>query len=420
MVIKMRLRGSLLMSAMLLISSAFLGCGSEDPLAPSDGPGEITESPGNPNPGPPRGGTSRDPGGCPEWPQITLGQRLVSANRPVHITHAGDRSGRLFVVEQPGRIRVIRDDALLATPFLDISSRVSGGGEQGLLSIAFPPGYARKGHFYVSYTRAADGASVIARYFRSPGNPNVADANSEEVILTVEQPFAIHNGGLIAFGPDGYLYVSLGDGGAAEDFLNNAQNTDSLLGKMLRIDVESGAFPYAVPSDNPFVGLDGHRGEIWALGLRNPWRFSFDRASGDLYIADVGHNRWEEVNVQPASSRGGENYGWNVMEGPQCFTTFFCDRTGLTLPAYEYTHLTGCSVIGGFVYRGSDYPCLQGMYLYSDFCTGGVWGLKQVDGVWESRLLTNTSLQIVSFGEDEDGELYALDLNGGVFAISLQ
>jgi glucose/arabinose dehydrogenase len=324
------------------------------------------------------------------------------------------------VVEQPGRIRVIRDDALLATPFLDISSRVSGGGEQGLLSIAFPPGYARKGHFYVSYTRAADGASVIARYFRSPGNPNVADANSEEVILTVEQPFAIHNGGLIAFGPDGYLYVSLGDGGAAEDFLNNAQNTDSLLGKMLRIDVESGAFPYAVPSDNPFVGLDGHRGEIWALGLRNPWRFSFDRASGDLYIADVGHNRWEEVNVQPASSRGGENYGWNVMEGPQCFTTFFCDRTGLTLPAYEYTHLTGCSVIGGFVYRGSDYPCLQGMYLYSDFCTGGVWGLKQVDGVWESRLLTNTSLQIVSFGEDEDGELYALDLNGGVFAISLQ
>ncbi len=419
MTITKRFQGLSLTFAFLFVAIALQGCGSGGPMDPSDGPGGVTDGPSDPNPGPVSGG-SIDPGGCPAWPAITVQQKLTVRDRSVHITNAGDGSGRLFVVEQPGRIRVIRDDALLAMPFLDISSRVATGGEQGLLSVAFPPGYARKGHFYVSYIRREDGASVIARYFLSPGNPDVADTNSEEILLTVEQPFPIHNGGLIAFGPDGYLYASIGDGGSGEDFLNNAQNTDSLLGKMLRIDVESDAFPYAVPPDNPFVGLDGHREEIWALGFRNPWRFSFDRDSRDLYIADVGHNRWEEVNVQPASSRGGENYGWNVMEGPQCFTTLFCDRTGLTLPAYEYSHLFGCSIIGGFVYRGSDYPCLEGMYLYSDFCTGGVWGLKQVGGVWQSRLLTGTSLQIASFGEDEDGKLYALDLNGGVYSISLQ
>ncbi len=386
-------------------------------MDPSEGPQGAADGPDNPNPRP-VGGDSVDPTGCPKWPAITVQQKMTVGSRSVHITNAGDGSGRLFVVEQAGRIRVIRDDALRATPFLDISSRVATGGEQGLLSVAFPPGYARKGHFYVSYIRAVDGASVIARYFLSPGNPDVADTNSEEVLLTVEQPFPIHNAGLIAFGPDGYLYVSLGDGGSGDDFLDNGQNTDSLLGKMLRIDVESRAFPYAVPSNNPFVGLDGHREEIWALGFRNPWRFSFDRDNGDLYIADVGQNGWEEVNVQPASGRGGENYGWNVMEGSQCFRTLFCNRRGLTLPAYEYSHLFGCSIIGGFVYRGSDYPCLEGMYLYSDFCTGGVWGLKQVGGLWQSRLLTVTSLEIASFGEDESGELYALDLNGGVYAIS--
>ena len=419
MTIMKRFQGLSLTFAFLFVAIALQGCGSESPTAPSGSPGEITDGPSAPNPGP-VSGVSIDPGGCPEWPAITVQQELTVGDRSVHITNAGDGSGRLFVVEQPGRIRVIRDDTLLPAPFLDISSRVATGGEQGLLSVAFPPGYARKGHFYVSYIRQADGASVIARHFLTPGNPDVANANREEILLTVEQPFASHNAGLIAFGPDGYLYVSLGDGGSGNDFLDNGQNTDSLLGKMLRIDVESGAFPYAVPSDNPFVGLGGHREEIWALGFRNPWRFSFDRDSGDLYIADVGHNGWEEVNVQPASGRGGENYGWNVMEGSQCFRALFCDRTGLTLPAYEYSHLFGCSIIGGFVYRGSDYPCLQGTYLYSDFCTGGVWGLKQVGGVWQSRLLTGTSLEIVSFGEDEDGELYALDLNGGVYGISAQ
>ncbi len=419
MTITNRFQGLSLTFALLLVAIALQGCGSEGPMDPSEVRQGTADGPDNPNPGPVSGG-SVNPGGCPEWPTITVQQKMTVGSRSVHITNAGDGSGRLFVVEQSGRIRVIRDDALLPAPFLDISPRVADGGEQGLLSVAFPPGYARKGHFYVSYIRQEDGSSTIARYFLSPGNPDVADANSGEILLTVEQPFAIHNAGLIAFGPDGYLYLSLGDGGSAEDFLNNAQNTTSLLGKMLRIDVESGAFPYAVPSDNPFVGLNGYREEIWALGFRNPWRFSFDRDSRDLYIADVGHNRWEEVNVQPASSRGGENYGWNVMEGLNCFTTPFCDRTGLTLPTYQYTHLTGCSIIGGFVYRGSDYPCLEGMYLYSDFCTGGVWGLKQVGGVWQSRLLTGTSLQIASFGEDENGELFALDLNGGVYTVTLR
>ena len=419
MTILKKCQGLSLTFAFLLAAIALQGCGSGDPTAPSNDPGGVTGGPDNPNPAP-VGGDSIDPGGCPEWPAIRVQQKLTVRDRSVHITNAGDGSGRLFLVEQLGRIRVIRDDTLLPAPFLDISSRVATGGEQGLLSVAFPPGYARKGHFYVSYVRQADGASVIARYFLTPGNPDVANENSEEILLTVEQPFAVHNLGLIAFGRDGYLYASSGDGGSGEDFLNNAQNTNSLLGKMLRIDVESGAFPYAVPPDNPFVGLDGHREEIWALGFRNPWRFSFDRDNGDLYIADVGHNGWEEVNVQPAASRGGENYGWNVMEGRQCFNTFFCDQTGLTLPAFEYSHLFGCSIIGGFVYRGSDHPCLEGMYLYSDFCTGGVWGLKQVGGAWQSRLLTATSLEIVSFGEDEDGELYALDLNGGVYGISAQ
>ncbi len=262
-----RFKGLSLTFALLLVAIALQGCGSESPTAPSGSPEGITDGPSDPSPGP-VSGVSIDPGGCPEWPAIRVQQKLTVRDRSVHITNAGDGSGRLFVVEQLGRIRVIRDDALLPAPFLDISSRVATGGEQGLVSVAFPPGYARKGHFYVSYIRGGDGTSVIARYFLSPGNPDVALANSEEILLTVEQPFGVHNGGLIAFGPDGYLYVSLGDGGSGDDFLNNGQNTDSLLGKMLRIDVESGAFPYAVPSDNPFVGLERTQGGD--LGPRVP------------------------------------------------------------------------------------------------------------------------------------------------------
>ncbi len=414
MAIKNRLQGLLVISVLLALSGTFPGCGSGDSSAPSGGTENIVENPGEPNPAPPPlGGSTNE---CPQWPEVTVEYTFLSANRPIHITHAPDRSGRLFVVEQGGRIRIIANGGLLATPFLNISSRVSNGGEQGLLAIAFPPGFAQKGYFYVSYTRL-DGDSVLSRYFVSPANPNLADPGSEQILLTVVQPFAIHNGGLIAFGPDGYLYMSLGDGGAAEDFQNNAQNTNSLLGKMLRIDTESGPSPFGIPSDNPFVGENGYRAEIWALGFRNPWRFSFDRATGDLYTADVGHNRWEEVNFQPASSGGGENYGWNITEGTQCFESFFCDRTGLKLPAFQYTHAIGCSIIGGFVYRGSDSPCLEGMYIYSDFCNGGVWGMKRVGGLWQSELLTNTQLKIVSFGEDQGGELYALDIDGGIYRI---
>src|SRR4030095_15339060 len=260
------------------------------------------------------------------------------------------------VVEQEGRIRIVKSQTLLSTPFLDISARVSCCGERGLLSVAFPPNYANKGHFYVNYTNN-DGNTVIARY-RVTSDPDVANLNSEEILLTIEQPFANHNGGQIAFGPDGYLYIGMGDGGSAGDPQGNGQRPETLLGKLLRIDVESGMTPYAVPSNNPFVQSRFYHGEIWALGLRNPWRFSFDRQTGDLYLGDVGQGSYEEINFQSRASFGGENYGWNIMEGKHCFNSDSCNQTGLVLPIVEYSHSEGCSVTGGVVYRGQQYPRL--------------------------------------------------------------
>ncbi len=266
-----------------------------------------------------------------EWPQLRFIKVLSGLTSPVHVTHAGDASGRLFIVEQRGKIRIAKDGALLSQPFLDIQSRVSCCGERGLLSVAFPPGYASKGHFYVNYTNTA-GNTVIARY-RITSNPDVADPASETILLTVNQPYANHNGGQLAFGPrDGYLYIGMGDGGSSGDPQNNAQTPSALLGKILRIDVESGAAPYALPPSNPFLNNAAYRQEIWATGVRNPWRFSFDRETGDLYIADVGQDKYEEVNVQPAASVGGENYGWNVTEGLHCYVQTTCSTTGFTLP----------------------------------------------------------------------------------------
>ena len=355
-------------------------------------------------------GVASLPSPTPPTPlSITLTRIASGFVQPVHITHAGDGSGRLFVVERSGVIRIIRDGIILPTPFFDISGQVqSAGGEQGLLSVAFPPDFAVKQYFYVDYTNLTGiGNTIVARYAVT-ANPDIASSTGAVTLLNVSQPFANHNGGQLAFGPDGFFYVALGDGGSGGDPAGNAQNLATNLGKILRLDTETGVLPYAIPTGNPFGS------EIWAYGLRNPWRFSFDRATGDLYIADVGQNLIEEVNFQPATSSGGENYGWNIMEGTSCFTNPTCDRTGLTLPVAEFSHAEGnCSVTGGFVYRGSQYPDLQGTYLYADFCSGRLWGLKRSGATWENSLLLDTTLQISTFGEDEEGHLYLADFGGG-------
>jgi glucose/arabinose dehydrogenase len=344
---------------------------------------------------------------CPLWaaPQIDLQPVVGGLANPVAITHAGDGSGRLFITLQAGRIVIFDGSQILPTPFLDLSSLVSRGGEQGLLGVAFHPAYPSNGLFFVNYTNI-DGNTVIARYSRSL-DPNVADPNSAAILLTINQPFTNHNGGQLQFGPDGYLYIGMGDGGSAGDPLNNGQNLGTLLGKMLRIDVDS-AFPYAIPRTNPFVGIAGALPEIWALGLRNPWRFSFDRSTGDLFIGDVGQNSWEEVDFQPADSPGGENYGWNRMEGNHCFPpSSNCNPVGLILPILEYDHSAGCSITGGYRYRGTQNPDLMGIYLYGDYCTGRIWGAsEQAGGGWTTAELLDTSFAITTLGEDEAGELY--------------
>ena len=360
--------------------------------------------------------SSPSPADGPKWPAIMVGRNIATVSRPTHITHAGDGSKRLFIAEQEGRIMVVRDGVLLKEPFLDIRERVSCCGERGLLSVAFPPGYRDKRYFYVNYTNRS-GDTVIARY-RASSDPDQANAASEEVLLTVKQPFANHNGGQLAFGPDGYLYIGMGDGGASNDPFGNGQNPGTLLGKLLRIDVESKEKPYGVPPSNPFVKKTGARPEIWAIGLRNPWRFSFDRKTGDVFIADVGQNKFEEVNFQPTASKGGENYGWNVMEGLHCLRSRTCDSRGLVPPVAEYGHDAGCSVTGGMVYRGTAISGLDGTYLYGDFCSGWIWGMRMSGKHWVSNKLLDTKLSITTFGEGEAGEMYVADYDkGGIFQI---
>ncbi|MDQ3804392.1 MAG: PQQ-dependent sugar dehydrogenase [Acidobacteriota bacterium] len=353
-----------------------------------------------------------------EPPVVSLAPHVGGLAQPVGVTHAGDGSGRLFIIEQGGRVRIFKNGALLATPFLDISNRISSGGEQGLLGLAFPPGFASKGYFYVNYTLpnapGDAGDTVIARFNVSAMNPDLADPASEQRILVVPQPFQNHNGGHLAFGPrDGLLYAALGDGGSGGDPGNRAQNPAELLGKVLRLDVETGRpFTYTVPPSNPFAGRAGFRPEIWASGLRNPWRFSFDRSTGDLFIGDVGQNNFEEIDFQPAASRGGENYGWRIMEGLHCFNPNPCAVAGLTLPVWEYTHAEGCSVTGGYVYRGG-FPRMRGIYFYGDYCSGRIWGLRRSGSGWQNTLLLDTSINISSFGEDEAGNLYVASHNTG-------
>jgi glucose/arabinose dehydrogenase len=347
------------------------------------------------------------------WPRITLERVASGFSNPLHVTHANDGSSRLFVVEQRGLVRILKDGTILPTPFLDISARVSCCGERGLLSIAFPPGRGPKSEFYADYTDV-NGNTRISRFAVS-GDPNAADASSEQVLLGIAQPFANHNGGQLAFGPDGFLYIGMGDGGSAGDPDNNAQNPSSLLGKILRIDVV-GKAAYAVPPSNPFTGVAGARGEIWATGLRNPWRFSFDRKTGGLFIADVGQGAWEEVDVQPTESTGGENYGWRLTEGNHCYApSTGCPTEGITFPVVEYSHAGGnCSITGGFVYRGRDFDGLTGIYFYGDYCSGRIWGLRRTDTGWDDIELARPGFAISTFGEDEAGGIYVADYSGGV------
>lgn len=340
--------------------------------------------------------------------------------QPLYLLPSPDDTGRLFVLEQPGRIRVLdRDSHLLDTPFLDLTNKTGvTANERGLLGLAFHPNFAENGYFYINYTRLDSGDTVVSRYQIMPDDPNRADPDSEKIIIEIKQPYGNHNGGMIAFGPDGYLYIGMGDGGAGDDPLQNGQNPFTLLGALLRIDVDGGD-PYAIPADNPFA--DGENGlpEIWAVGLRNPWRFSFDTATHDLYIADVGQNEYEEVNFQPADSSGGENYGWNVYEGNHQYLGIPFDEA--VFPVAEYSHRNGCSVTGGYVYRGEAIPALQGYYLYGDYCSGTVWWLKQNDtGEWEYDVLIDTDMQITSFGQDLSGEVYIVDRRGGVYRLVIE
>lgn len=335
-------------------------------------------------------------------------------NGAIHLTApAGD--SRLFVVEQAGRVRIIDNGQQLVAPFLDITGTVQSGGERGLFSVAFHPDYSTNGYFYVNYTDQG-GDTQIERYSVS-GDPNVADPNSALPILNVAQPFGNHNGGQIAFGPDGMLYIGMGDGGSGGDPQGHGQNLNTLLGAMLRIDINGGT-PYAIPSDNPYTGDPNARDEIWAHGLRNPWRFSFDHVAEDLYVADVGQDEWEEVTVVPADEAA-VNYGWNVMEGAHCFNTQNCDSVGLEMPAVEYDHGDGCSITGGYTYRGQAIPGLRGHYLYSDYCSGFLRSFRYDAGSVADEIEWDIGDvgQVLSFGEDAQGELYVLSANGNVYRL---
>jgi hypothetical protein len=387
------------------------------------------------------------PGGPP---QIAINPFAQGLDFPVAIAHAGDT--RLFVAEQEGYIRIVTaDGTVLPDPFLDIHERVTFGGEQGLLGLAFHPNYDENGYFYVNYIDSG-GDTNISR-FQVTADPNVADPASEVIVLEVEQPFDNHNGGDVHFGLDGYLYISLGDGGSGGDPLNNAQRLDNLLGKILRIDVD-GSQPYAVPPDNPFAqdGKANTLGEIWVYGLRNPWRFSFDRSTGDMYLGDVGQGTQEEVDFQPADSPGGENYGWSCFEGTLLYNVERCrllflpvvqsdsggppgESAGATpasglwpyvAPIFDYPHydddnnFLGCVVTGGYVYRGSDYPALVGYYVFGDFCSGRFWLLQRLnENEWQAIPQSQFNISPSAFGENAAGELYVADWNGSLLKVDV-
>ncbi|MDQ3539825.1 MAG: PQQ-dependent sugar dehydrogenase [Chloroflexota bacterium] len=337
---------------------------------------------------------------------------------PLFVATPPEDAERLFVVEKGGTIQVVVNGEIAAEPFLDIVDRVgSEGSEQGLLGLAFAPDHAESGLFYVNYTDP-NGNTVVSQ-FSTGDDPNVADRESETVILQQEQPRANHNGGVLGFGPDGYLYIGFGDGGGQGDPDGNGQNLSTWLGKILRIDVDSAAVEgdamYSVPDDNPFVEDADAAPEVWVYGLRNPWRFTFDRETGDMWVGDVGQNEIEEVTLLPIAEGGGQNLGWNITEGSNCYAEPECDQSGLTPPTLEYTHeVGGCSVTGGYVYRGEAMPGLRGVYVFADYCSGLLWGAgRDADGAWVMSEPIETGLSIASFGEDTAGEVYLTDISGG-------
>ena len=394
-------RASALAAGLLVLSA----CGNQPEAGPTPASPAPTETP---SPSPPAAAEAFDPR------EVRLSLRRVAGGfeAPLLVTNAGDGSGRLFIVEQGGRIHVVRDGRPNAEPFLDIASLVTAGGEQGLLGLAFDPEFESNGRFFVNYTDR-NGDTVVAEYRAPPGSQR-ADPGSARVLLQIDQPFSNHNGGALVFGPDGFLYIGTGDGGSGGDPMGNGQRLNTLLGKLLRIDVDRGR-PFGIPEDNPFVGRSGARPEIWAFGLRNPWRLSFDRETADLWIGDVGQGELEEIDVARAGRGGGLNYGWNVMEGTKCFSPpEGCEQQGLVPPVAVYPTGLGCAVIGGHVYRGSRFPALQGGYFFADFCAGVVFAVDaSAPRRREPVILLETNRAISSFGEDEEGELYVTDLRGG-------
>jgi glucose/arabinose dehydrogenase len=405
-------------------------CGSPSPSPsgrasqPAATPSATVQASGTPvaTPSPTIRGSTNPP--LPTGPDA-LALELVADGlaSPIGIVHAPDGSGRLYVLEQAGRVRVIeRDGSLRPEPFLDLSGRLLSGGERGLLGMAFHPDYARNGRFFVHYSRTGDGGTIVAELRAAPDGRS-AVPGSDRRLLQVSQPFANHNGGQLAFGPDGYLYIGLGDGGSGGDPFDNAQNPDVLLGKILRLDVDAsptGDRAYAIPADNPFApgGVRPGAGlpEVWAYGLRNPWQFSFDPEGGDLYIGDVGQGRWEEVNRQPGDARGGENYGWAVMEGRHCYADD-CDQAPYVKPVAEYSHDMGCSITGGHVYRGTRQPELVGIYVFGDYCSGLLFTLQVDEGTVTPKIVLESGLSITAFGTAEDGEIYVAAIEGTIHRV---
>ncbi|HZS96746.1 MAG TPA: PQQ-dependent sugar dehydrogenase [Terriglobales bacterium] len=378
----------------LLLASLLTGCGSKSTAPPISG-GPI--------------------------PALVLTPVVSGLTSPVDLQFPNDGSGRMFIVQQAGSIRIVNNGSLVATPFLDITAKVSSGGEMGLLGLAFHPQFMQNHLFYVHYDRTVAGQiqSVIAEYQVSAGDANLADPNSERILLTVNQPFSNHKGGQIVFGPDGFLYIGFGDGGSGGDPMGNGQNLQTMLAKMLRIDVnsQSSGKQYAIPPSNPFAN-GGGLPEIFAYGLRNPWRFSFERGGTRLFVGDVGQDAFEEVDLLES----GKNYGWNVMEGLHCYNPATgCNMTGLTMPIVEYPHAEGEAVMGGFVYKGAAISGLSGAYVFGDYISGTMWKLvESPPGTWTRSTLLSTGRNISSFGQDTAGELYVVDYSGSVLKLAPQ
>jgi glucose/arabinose dehydrogenase len=405
--------------AVLVLAVSACGQGQGSPI-PSPTPATTAPPPASQPPAAESPVASASPSGSPssgfdpDGIGLSLERVVDGLDHPLAVTHAGDGSGRIFVVEQRGQIRIVRDGVLAGDPFLNIGDRLTSGGERGLLGLAFHPSFPDDPRLFVNYTDL-DGDTVVSSFVVPSADADRADLGSEQVLLRIDQPYPNHNGGALAFGPDGFLYISTGDGGSGGDPHDNGQRLDTLLGKILRIDVDGDEVDgrYAIPPDNPLVGEGDAEPEIWLSGLRNPWRMAFDRATGDLWIGDVGQGSWEEIDVARAGV-GGLNFGWNRMEGFDCYEPDDCDPTAYTPPVTAYGHDLGCSVIGGSVYRGTSQPLLAGGYVYSDYCGGRLWLLDPTtDGPVDAPPVVDTGRSISAIGEDEAGELYATDLGAG-------